>query len=268
MADFQQQLAKARLERQEAYFKKYPSKRPVSKKEPPAPVNASLFVKKDEENRTELDKGLERAQWKRRKDYENYEAKHAVNTDATETHPPHEALIASHPRAHILGTTKTDDETRKQLIHEISLQHAEKTIIACKKPEPPITQRQRMNEDVESDKRSSPSLVDDDNIMIGLGRRPREQHPVTQMNMPTVNEPIELPSDFEPTCFCLSVKHTKSVMLRICKHCFHKSCLLEWFKQNKTCPTCRCKAYLSPLEVSIALLPPQDTVNNMQQMQT
>jgi len=31
----------------------------------------------------------------------------------------------------------------------------------------------------------------------------------------------------------------KYVEVRVCKHLFHRECMLEWFEHRNTCPLCR-----------------------------
>ncbi len=33
----------------------------------------------------------------------------------------------------------------------------------------------------------------------------------------------------------------KNTLKTACNHYFHKTCILQWFKQNTTCPNCRCE---------------------------
>ena len=41
-------------------------------------------------------------------------------------------------------------------------------------------------------------------------------------------------------CICLNqINRKEKIIILPCKHYFHKSCLLEWYKKSKSCPTCR-----------------------------
>jgi hypothetical protein len=54
-----------------------------------------------------------------------------------------------------------------------------------------------------------------------------------------------------PVCLC--PHDSGSATLAWCKHKFHRDCILTWFKDNNTCPMCRCD--LSPSTVINVQIP-------------
>ena len=42
---------------------------------------------------------------------------------------------------------------------------------------------------------------------------------------------------------CLELMEVNCVRLPLCRHCFHRGCLILWFENNSTCPLCRSAVY-------------------------
>ena len=46
----------------------------------------------------------------------------------------------------------------------------------------------------------------------------------------------------EPRVCCIcreNIELGEKIYLLSCDHCFHKSCIIEWFKKKPECPYCR-----------------------------
>jgi hypothetical protein len=72
---------------------------------------------------------------------------------------------------------------------------------------------------------------------------------------------LESVADLRDNCsICLGLMEVDSVRLPVCRHCFHRECLISWFDISVTCPLCRIDVsihvcvdfdYLDPLETAL-----------------
>lgn len=57
----------------------------------------------------------------------------------------------------------------------------------------------------------------------------------------TVDEKSKIPQDKNECMICMSDFQLKEKLkIMPCTHFFHTDCIREWFKNNDTCPICKC----------------------------
>jgi hypothetical protein len=75
-------------------------------------------------------------------------------------------------------------------------------------------------------------MLDDDVVKRGVSDRKMRSFRVKPVDRRLVNK------ERCHVCQC-EYESADQIMELPCKHCFHPDCIKGWFKDNRTCPTCR-----------------------------